>query len=385
VATLSSQLEVARLHRFKKGSGLIVKSPTVELIEIGAGGGSIARIDQYGLLKVGPDSAGADPGPVCYRRGGKQLTVTDANLVLGYLDPDDFPGKEMTLDLKSARDAADAFASGLGISATEVAWGVHEIANENMATAARIHLVERGKDPGAFTFVAFGGAGPLHAQGVAMKLGVRKLVIPRNAGVMSALGLLAAPRSFDVVRSHMADLGTADWEGINRLLDVMAGEACGHLADVPASGIKVMRTADMRYRGQGSECAVTLPAGKLTRERSAEVQRAFYATYDELYGRHLEGPPVQFVSFGVRAVTANANFELSKAPVAGTIKPAKMRAAYSPDTRSYVDTPIYLHDDLAAGARFAGPAVVQSGEFSALIGAGQTCSVDGYRNLLIDF
>ncbi len=385
-ATLSSQLEIARLHRFKKGSGLIVKSPTVELIEIGAGGGSIARIDQYGLLKVGPDSAGADPGPVCYRRGGQQLTVTDANLVLGYLDPDDFAGKEMTLDLKSARAATDALAAQLKISATEVAWGVHEIANENMATAARIHLVERGKDPGAFTFVAFGGAGPLHAQGVAKKLGVKKLIIPRNAGVMSALGLLAAPRSFDVVRSHMADLDGADWDAINRLLDDMVREACGHLADVPASGIKVVRTADMRYRGQGSECAVTLPAGKFTRERSAEVLRAYYTAYDELYGRHLEESPVQFVSFRVRAVTANATLELSKAPAAkGNAKPAKTRAAYSPDIHGYVDTPIYLHDDLAAGVRFAGPAVVQSGEFSALIGAGQTCTVDGYRNLIIDF
>ncbi len=385
-ATLSSQLEIARLQRFKKGSGLIVKSPTVELIEIGAGGGSIARIDQYGLLKVGPDSAGADPGPVCYRRGGQQLTVTDANLVLGYLDPDDFAGKEMTLDLKSARAATDALAAQLKISATEVAWGVHEIANENMATAARIHLVERGKDPGAFTFVAFGGAGPLHAQGVAKKLGVKKLIIPRNAGVMSALGLLAAPRSFDVVRSHMADLDGADWDAINRLLDDMVREACGHLADVPASGIKVVRTADMRYRGQGSECAVTLPAGKFTRERSAEVLRAYYTAYDELYGRHLEESPVQFVSFRVRAVTANATLELSKAPAAkGNAKPAKTRAAYSPDIHGYVDTPIYLHDDLAAGVRFAGPAVVQSGEFSALIGAGQTCTVDGYRNLIIDF
>jgi N-methylhydantoinase A/oxoprolinase/acetone carboxylase beta subunit len=383
--TLSSQLEVARLHRFKRGSGLIVKSPTVELIEIGAGGGSIARIDQHGLLKVGPDSAGADPGPVCYRRGGRQLTVTDANLVLGYLDPDDFAGKEMTLDIQSARRAADALAAKLAISAIEVAWGVHEIANENMATAARIHLVERGKDPAAFTFVAFGGAGPLHAQGVAKKLGVKKLIIPRNAGVMSALGLLVAPRSFDVVRSHMADLTTADWNRINRLLDDMAAEACSHLADVPASGITIARTADMRYRGQGSECAVTLPVGKFTAERRDEVRGAFYSAYDELYGRHLEGPPVQFVSFRVRAGTANAHLQLSKAQINGSAKPAKVRAAYSPASHSYVETSIYLHDDLSAGARFAGPAVVQSGEFSALIGPGQTCSVDDYRNLIIDF
>ena len=384
-ATLSSQLEVARLHRFKKGSGLIVKSPTVELIEIGAGGGSIARIDQYGLLKVGPDSAGADPGPVCYGRGGTQLTVTDANLVLGYLDPDDFAGRQMTLDAAAARRAAAALGAALGISQTAAAWGVHEIANENMATAARIHLVERGKDPAAFTFVAFGGAGPLHAQGVAKKLGVKKLIVPRHAGVMSALGLLAAPRSFDVVRSHMTDVRTADWAVVNALLDAMSREACEHLRDVELSRIRIVRTADMRYRGQGSECAVSLPEAKLDAGRCGEVERAFYAAYDELYGRHLEGPPVQLVSLRVRAVTDGANLELARVGAAGTTAPAKTRAAYSPETHDYVDTPIYVHDELPAGARFAGPAVVQSGGFAALVGAGQTCAVDAYGNLLIDF
>lgn len=385
-ATLSSQLEVARLHRFKKGSGLVIKSPTVELIEIGAGGGSIARVDQYGLLKVGPDSAGADPGPVCYRRGGQQLTVTDANLVLGYLDADDFAGKEMTLDIKAARAATERIASQLKLSPTDAAWGVHEIANENMATAARIHLVERGKDPAAFTFVAFGGAGPLHGQGVARKLGVKRLIIPRNAGVMSALGLLAAPLSFDVVRSHVVDLGTADWATIDRLLSAMTAEAKGYLADVPEAKIRVIRTADMRYRGQGSECAVTLPVGALSRERADEVLRAFYAAYDELYGRHLEESPVQFVNFRVRAVAWKLNLELKKTPTAaGSVKPAKRREVYFPDNSGYVDTAIYIHDELAAGARFYGPAIVQSGEFSALVGPSQNCSVDEFRNLIIDF
>jgi len=385
-ATLSSQLEVARLHRFKKGSGLIIKSPTVELIEIGAGGGSIARIDQHGLLKVGPDSAGADPGPVCYRRGGEQLTVTDANLTLGYLDPEDFAGREMTLDAKGANAAAERLAARLNISAIDVAWGVHEIANENMATAARIHLVERGKDPASFTFVAFGGAGPLHAQAVARKLGVTNLIIPRNAGVMSAVGLLAAPLSFEVVHSHLVDLAAVDWEAVDRMLSAMSAEARGYLGVTPDAEVEIVRTADMRYRGQGSECAITLPEGNLTAGRAHEVRRAFYDGYDELYGRHLEEVPVQFVNFRVRAVAYDAHFELCKAPPrAGTAKPARKRPAYFPDAHGFIDTAIYAHDDLAPGTRFTGPAIVQSGEFSAVIGPRQDCTVDAYRNLLIAF
>ena len=385
-ATLSSQLEVARLHRFKKGSGLIIKSPTVELIEIGAGGGSIARIDQHGLLKVGPDSAGADPGPVCYRRGGEQLTVTDANLTLGYLDPEDFAGREMTLDAKGANAAAERLAARLNISAIDVAWGVHEIANENMATAARIHLVERGKDPASFTFVAFGGAGPLHAQAVARKLGVTNLIIPRNAGVMSAVGLLAAPLSFEVVHSHLVDLAAVDWEAVDRMLTAMSAEARGYLGVTPDAEVEIVRTADMRYRGQGSECAITLPEGNLTAGRAHEVRRAFYDGYDELYGRHLEEVPVQFVNFRVRAVAYDAHFELCKAPPrAGTAKPARKRPAYFPDAHGFIDTAIYAHDDLAPGTRFTGPAIVQSGEFSAVIGPRQDCTVDAYRNLLIAF
>ncbi|MDB5811534.1 MAG: N-methylhydantoinase [Betaproteobacteria bacterium] len=385
-ATLSSQLEVARLHRFKKGSGLIIKSPTVELIEIGAGGGSIARIDQHGLLKVGPDSAGAEPGPVCYGRGGDQLTVTDANLVLGYLDPDDFAGKEMSLDTAAASAAAGRLAKKLNITAVDVAWGVHEIANENMATAARIHLVERGKDPATFTFVAFGGAGPLHAQAVARKLGVKKLIIPRNAGVMSAVGLLAAPLSFEVVRSHLIDLAAVDWTDVDRKLTAMSAEARGYLGVDKSIAFEIVRTADMRYRGQGSECTITLPAGVLTVERAQEVRQAFFDGYDDLYGRHLEEVPVQFVNFRVRVVAHDAHFELGRAPrKPGPAKRVATRPAYFPDADGYIDTAIYQHGDLDPGATFEGPAIVQSGEFSAVVGPRQACTVDDYRNLVIAF
>jgi N-methylhydantoinase A/oxoprolinase/acetone carboxylase beta subunit len=292
----------------------------------------------------------------------------------------------MTLDTQGAQAAAERLAAPLKISALDVAWGVHEIANENMATAARIHLVERGKDPAAFTFVAFGGAGPLHAQAVARKLGVRNLIIPRNAGVMSAVGLLAAPLSFEVVRSHLVDLAAVDWVAVDRTLNAMSGEARSYLGVAPDADVKIVRTADMRYRGQGSECTITLPAGTLTAERADEVRRAFYDGYDELYGRHLEEVPVQFVNFRVRAVAYDAHFELRKAPPqTGAVKPAKQRRAYFPDAQGFVETAIYQHDDLGPGARFTGPAIVQSGEFSAVIGPRQECAVDHFLNLQIAF
>jgi N-methylhydantoinase A/oxoprolinase/acetone carboxylase beta subunit len=289
----------------------------------------------------------------------------------------------MALDLSGARKAVEGLAKQLNLSTTEVAWGVHEIANEHMATAARIHLVERGKDPASFTFVATGGAAPMHAQGVARKLGVKTVVIPRHAGVMSALGLLASPLSFEVVRTLVVDLAAADWGAIDQLLDAATAEAHRYLAVPSATRIEVRRTADMRYRGQGSECAVSLPPGKLG---SDAVLRAFYDAYDDLYGRHLEDTPVQFVNFRVRVMVPDPNVELKRVPLrTAPAKPMKTRAAYFPDAQAYVDAAIYAHDDLAAGTSFKGPAIVQSGEFSALIGPGQNCSVDTYRNLVIAF
>ena len=201
---VSADFEVARVYRFKRGSGLPVRVPVIEMIEIGAGGGSIARADTLGLLKVGPDSAGAQPGPACYGRGGAAPTVTDADLLLGYLDPAFFLGGKMRLDLAAAERALGALGERLGLSATEAAWGVHQVVNENMAGAARIHAVERGKDPRAYPLFAFGGAGPVHAYRVAKILDVPELVIPLGAGVTSALGFLVAPLAFDFVRSFFS-------------------------------------------------------------------------------------------------------------------------------------------------------------------------------------
>ncbi len=219
---VAREFEVARADRFKKGSGIPIRVPVVELIEIGAGGGSIARIDRLGLLKVGPESAGADPGPACYGLGGTEPTVTDADLVLGYLDPAFFLGGRMRLDVNAARRAIEErVAQPLGLSLTEAAWGIHRVVNENMAAAARIHGIERGKDLRAYPLFAFGGAGPVHAWAVGRILKVPRVLVPFGAGAISAWGLLVAPLAFDFVRTASQQLDQAGWTRINRLFEEM--------------------------------------------------------------------------------------------------------------------------------------------------------------------
>ena len=222
---LAREFEVARADRFKKGSGLPIRVPCIELIEIGAGGGSLARVDRMGLLKVGPDSAGADPGPACYAQGGKVPTVTDADLLLGYLDPGFFLGGRMRLDVDAAKQAVEAtVARSMGLTVTDAAWGIHRVVNENMAGAARVHGIERGKDLRAYPLFAFGGAGPVHAWHVGRILKVPRVLVPFGAGAMSAYGLLAAPLAFDFVRTASQRLDAADWAQINRLYEEMEAE-----------------------------------------------------------------------------------------------------------------------------------------------------------------
>jgi N-methylhydantoinase A len=216
------EFEVDRVYRFRKGSGLPIRIPVIDMIEIGAGGGSIARVDSLGLLNVGPESSGADPGPSCYRQGGAEPTVTDADLVLGYLDPNYFLGGKMTLDPDAARGALAGLARPLGMKLEQVAWGIHQIVNENMANAARAHLGERGKDPRRMPMFAFGGAGPVHGYRVAEILRLPALISPFGAGVGSTFGLLAAPLAFDFVRSAYSRLDQLDWPFANRLLDEKA-------------------------------------------------------------------------------------------------------------------------------------------------------------------
>src|SRR3989449_6321833 len=279
VPLVGREFEVARADRFKKGSGLPIRVPVIELIEIGAGGGSIARVDRMGLLKVGPDSAGADPGPACYTLGGRLPTVTDADLLLGYLDAEFFLGGRMRLDREAARRSVEEHvARPLGLDVTGAAWGIHRLVNENMAAAARIHGIERGRDLRQYPLFAFGGAGPVHCWQVAKILKVPRILIPFGAGAMSAYGLLAAPLAFDFVRTGQERLDRADWPAINRRFAEMEEEGRVLLAraGVAPTDVGLARIAGMRYAGQGHEGGGPGPRGA----RSTESHPASKARYE---------------------------------------------------------------------------------------------------------
>src|SRR5213593_63769 len=300
VPLVGREFEVARADRFKKGSGLPIRVPVIELIEIGAGGGSIARVDRMGLLKVGPDSAGADPGPACYTLGGRHPTVTDADLLLGYLDAEFFLGGRMRLDREAAhRVVGEHVARRLGLDVTGAAWGIHRVVNENMAAAARIHGIERGRDLRQYPLFAFGGAGPVHAWHVGRILKVPRILIPFGAGAMSAYGLLAAPLAFDFVRTLHERLDAPDWTSINGLLEAMEAEGRERLtrAGVPASAVTVARIAEMRYLGQGHEVEAAVPLGKLSAASLAKITASFENAYRALYNRLPHGVPIEALNW----------------------------------------------------------------------------------------
>ncbi len=295
----SSEFEVSRVYRFKKGSGFPVSVPVIEMIEIGAGGGSVASVDSLGLLKIGPRSSGAVPGPACYGQGGIEPTVTDADLLLGYLDPNFFLGGSMTLDRSAAAKAIEEqVAKPLGLSVIEAAWGIHKLVNENMASAARVHSVERGKDPRRYPIFAFGGAGPVHAFGVASILHAPGLIIPTGAGVASTIGFLVAPIAFDFVRSSIDRLNRIDWHQVNQMFDEMEDEGRDLLsrAGVATDDIRVLRTTELRYVGQGHQVAVLVPDGILSEASGQVIQRTFEDQYRLLYQRTAPGNPIETVN-----------------------------------------------------------------------------------------
>jgi N-methylhydantoinase A len=374
---VAAEFEVDRVYRLKRGSGLPVKLPVVDMIEIGVGGGSLAGVDALGLLKVGPRSAGADPGPVCYARGGTQPTVTDADLVLGYLDPEFFLGGEMALDVEGARAAIDREVTPpLGLSVEEAAWGIHTIVNENMANAARVHAVERGKDPAAVPMFAFGGAGPVHASGVARALGAPAVVAPRGAGVMSAFGFLTAPLSFDFVRSWRCELAEADLAEVNRFLAAMEDDGVALLAEsgLPAADVRHERFADLRYVGQGHEVQVPLPPGELG-DVDDLVER-FEREYDRLYGRRGPRVPVEAITWRVVSSGPRPLLQSAASGEATGAQPQRgTRSAWFPSLGGYVETPVYDRYALTPGLAFTGPALVEERESTLVVGAGDEAVV----------
>lgn len=385
---LAHEFEVDRVYRFKKGSGLPIKLPVIELIEIGTGGGSIARVDSLGLLKVGPDSAGADPGPVCYGRNGRQPTLTDANLILGYLDPDYFLGGRMRLDVDAARRAIDThIATPLNLSIEDAAWGIYQIANENMASAARVHALERGKDPRRFPLFAFGGGGPMQAWRIALSLGSPQLIAPLGAGVMSTVGFLSAPIAFDFVRSWAGELDSLDWSRARELVAEMQTEGSQLLtaSGIPPADIQHTLEVDMRYVGQGHEIRVPLPLTSLG--NADDLLNAFGQRYTALYEH--AGPPVpveitnwRLTSSGPRPDLQLKRPEHNAVTGAAAPTPRTHRQAWFPETGGFIATPIYDRYQLRPGHTFAGPAIIEERESTVVVGPNSTCTIDPHFNLV---
>ncbi len=383
----SRAFEVARVYRFKKGSGLPLRIPVIEMVEIGAGGGSIARVDALKRITVGPDSAGADPGPACYSRGGEAPTVTDADLVLGRIDPTGFSGGRMALDHAAAtaalrRDVAEP----LGLALELAALGVSEIVDENMANAARVHAIESGKDARGRTLVAFGGAAPLHAARLAEKLGLDRVLVPANAGVGSAVGFLRAPIAYEIVRSALQRLDEFDADAANALMSGMRAEAEAIVRrGATTAALTETRSAFMRYRGQGHEIAVPLPVRPYRGDDAAILRAAFEDAYRRLYQRVIPGIEVEVLSW-VLLLSAPPPAEAAALPLlppAYTAAPARERPVFDPELGEFITVAIHERRDLNPGAQIPGPAVIVEDETSTVVTHLFTASVDqfGYINL----
>ena len=384
----TNTFEAGRVKRFAHGSGIPLKVPVIDLIEIGAGGGSIARIDAMGLMKVGPQSAGSEPGPVCYGRGARQPTVTDADLWLGYLSSDFFLGGEIVLDVAPVREAIDETLSGpAGLGTTDAAAGVHAIVNNNMAAAARRHIAEKGRDPRRYALVATGGAGPVHAYGLAKLLGIRHIICPLGAGVSSSLGFLIAAPATDRVHSHVSRVEAVSTHAVNTFYDAMAKDATEALVEAggTAETITIERRVEMRYVGQGFEIDVAVPEGVLGPDLGMVLHERFLERYDELFGRRITGVPVETVTWRMSASgpTPNItlNFEGQRIDTGAAEKGE--RQVYFPET-GFAPCKVYNRYGLAAGTEFRGPAVVEERESTVVAGPDTTLSIDGNLNLIID-
>lgn len=385
-AAVASVLEADRVHRFTRGSGLPIKTPAIEMIEIGAGGGSIAAIDEVGLLKVGPLSAGSNPGPACYGLGGAQPTVTDANLLLGYYDPGFFLGGRMALDRAAAAEAMAPLAASLGLSVEEAAWGVHKIVVENMAAAARIHLVEKGKDPRRYSMVGFGGAGPAHAAGVARALGMREVIVPPASGAASALGFLSAPLSFETMRSQLTRLSEDfDASAVNTLLAELeaAGRERLRRAGIAERDITVERSADMRLVGQLHDISVPLPDGSLDAGSVDGIRHAFEAAYSQRYTAVFEGAGVEAISYRVRCAGPQPELVLQTGTQAGSGGAARKGTRRAWFGQGFVDAAVYDRYRLAPGDEIEGPAIVEEQESTTVVPPGDHLTVDRHFNLCI--
>ena len=382
-AARTRSYEVDRQHRFKSGSGLPAAVPVYDLLEIGAGGGSIARVDDLGLIRVGPDSAGSAPGPACYGLGGAAPTVTDADLALGYLNPDYFLGGRMALDRAAAeRAVGKQLAEATGLTVLEAAAGVHEIVNENMAAAARIYVAEKGRAPSELSMVAFGGAGPVHAAGLARKLGCPRLVVPPHSGVMSSLGLLAAPVAFERSRAVRRILEAVDLAAVEAGFRALETEA-GELMPDGAAPI-VRRSVDLRYSGQDYPLEIEVSGPCDTSSTEGDWEARFEALYRSHYGKVDDDNPVELASIRVHVSQPPPALELAPPPAQADALPKAWRDIHVPAGAGMERAPVYERAALRIGQEIAGPAVIEERESTTVIGPGDRLRVDALGCLVVD-
>lgn len=383
---ITNHFEAAREKRFKKGSGLPVRIPVIDMIEIGAGGGSIAHLNHLGLLQVGPESASSTPGPVCYNRGGENPTVTDADLILGYLNADYFLGGTMSLQKDLAIEAMKKkIAKPLGISVEAAAWGIHRIVNENMANAARVHIIEKGLDPRFFSMLAFGGAGPVHAFHVARLMNAPQLIVPSGAGVLSALGFLVSPVATEEITSYVSKLVTMDWAKVNKMIDTMRekGFAFLHKAGIQQKDGLVRIVADMRYSGQGHEITVNIPSSKLSEKSLQIIEHNFKEEYKLRYGRSIENIPIESVTWRVLVSGPLPDLVPKQAIVGKHDKALKgKRLVYFGN--GYIETPVYDRYAMEENKKIKGPCIIEEFESTTVIGINSTVTVDVFKNIIID-
>ncbi len=382
----TSQIEIDRM-KMQSGSGLPISVPGIDLVEIGAGGGSIARVE-LGAIAVGPDSAGASPGPICYGAGGEDPTVTDADLVLGYLDPDFFLGGRMTLDKQSSEGGiSEKLAGPLGLTLEEAAWGIHTVVNANMRRALRLATVERGKDLRRYTLVGFGGAGPVHACRLARELGIARVLLPSGAGVGSAAGLLAADTVFDLARTYDTLLEESMLTPVNALFEELRA-GCRSLMQENGitDDIEYIPSADMHYEGQGFDIEVPLPQLPLSEFVIPELKDVFHRKYADTFGYAQPDQPIRATGWKLRASHSRGEFQWPAIePHNSTPTPSSHRPAYFPETGGFTDTPVYSRPTLGVGASIEGPAIVEEAESTVVLLPKSRATVDKYGNILVEF
>ena len=384
---MTRTFEVARVYRNLKGSGLPLRIPAIEMVEIGAGGGSIARIDNMNRITVGPESAGANPGPASYGQGGSDATVTDADVVLGRIDPEGFAGGAVDLQPKLATQALEtAVGRGMSLDATFSAFGVSEIVDENMANAARVHAIEWGKDISARSMIAFGGAAPLHAVRLAEKLNIDQVIIPAGAGVGSAIGFLRAPISYEVVRSRFVSLSDFDPRMVNELLDEMSTEA-REIVSLGAGpeGLIEHRLAYMRYHGQGHEIVVPVPVRQLTSSDAETLRQAFESEYSRLYGRSVPGQQPEVLSWTLSVTAPKPESERSHDHVIdkSNVSAVGKRQLFDPETSKFLEAEVYNRRDLSIEFDVPGPAIVVESQTTTIVSKEYSISVNDHGHLIL--